>query len=385
MDGVVVRAGGRAVAIVAVWQALEAVGAQFGEEDGIVEEGDFVTFNGERKGFDEWGFGFGGGIEGSDGQALLVQGFDVGFADAIGFRPDDLRLPVLDEIGESLSLQVPTGIFEAVEGDHFAICGVDDGDGGVVVAASPVDAGDVGVAGLWPVIVWRGVGLVDAAEDLAFGAEEFGFVFRIPDDSGCESADVFEFFFMDEVVGGGGKVEGLPFVFFGIKSDAIEVPEPVTPAGGAEEEGASSGGDEHGSNDVGPGAGMDEGGFVEDGEIQAFSAEVIGIPSAADGDHAAVWEIDASFSFAYFQVWQVDEAVFEVAPDLARHWFGGRQPPAAVIVLQSVVENCNFAEFGFAPSASAGGYFEAGWVVQDFHLPGVSGGEFDRRRRIRRG
>ena len=57
--------------------------------------------------------------------------------------------------------------FEAVDGDHFAIGGVDDGDGGVIAAAPPVDAGDVGVAGLWLVVGRRGGGLVDDCGRLA--------------------------------------------------------------------------------------------------------------------------------------------------------------------------------------------------------------------------
>ena len=62
------------------------------------------------------------------------------------------------------------------------------------------------------------------AEDLPVGAEEGGFVFGAPDVIGRDAADVFEFLFFDERVGVGGKVEGLPFVFFGIESDAIEGP-----------------------------------------------------------------------------------------------------------------------------------------------------------------
>lgn len=384
-DGVVVGAGCCAISISPVWQALEGVIAQFAEENRIVEEGDFFPFDGEGERFDERGFGFGGGIEGSYGQALLVEGFDVGFADAIGFGPDDLRSPALDDVREARPLEVPAGLVETVEGDHFTIVGVDDCDSGVVVAASPVDAGDISMAGLWLVAGRRGGGLVDVTEDPAVVTEEFGLVFSCPDMIGCQAADAFEFLFFDEFVIGGGKVEGSPFVFFGIEADAIEVPEPVTSAGGAEEEGASARRDEHGSNDLGPGLLIDESGFVEDDEIQAVAAKVIGIVSAANGNHAAVWEINAAFSFAYFQAGQVSEAVFEVAPDLVRHPFGGRQPPAAVSPLEGVDQDGGFAEFGFAPAASAGGYFEAGGVLQDFPLPGVQGVEFDRWGRIRCG
>ena len=90
-----------------------------------------------------------------------------------------------------------------------------------------------------------------------------------------------------------------PFVFFGIEADGIEVPEPVAAVGRAEEEGAAACGDEHGADDLGPGVRINVGGFVEDDEIETFAAQVIGIEGAADGDHAAVGQIDAAFSFAY--------------------------------------------------------------------------------------
>ena len=72
---------------------------------------DFLPFDSEGEGFDEGRFGFGGGIEGFEGEAFLVEGFDIGFADAIGFSPDDLWAPVMDDVGEAGALQVPAGIF----------------------------------------------------------------------------------------------------------------------------------------------------------------------------------------------------------------------------------------------------------------------------------
>ena len=54
-----------------------------------------------------------------------------------------------------------------------------------------------------------------------------------------------------------------------------------------------------------------------------------------------------------------------------------------MITLHRTLNDCDFAEFGFAPAASAGGYFEACGVVQDFQLAGVGGRERQGRRRIR--
>ena len=66
-DGIVVSGGGGAVAVAAVGQAFEGIVREFGQEDGIVEECNIVSFDGEGEGFDEGGFGFGAGIEAADG------------------------------------------------------------------------------------------------------------------------------------------------------------------------------------------------------------------------------------------------------------------------------------------------------------------------------
>ena len=84
-DGIVVASAWGAVAVAAVGQLLECVVLKFVEEDGVIEQGDFLAFDGEGQGFDEGGFGFGGGIEGFYGQAGLVESFDIGFADGVGF------------------------------------------------------------------------------------------------------------------------------------------------------------------------------------------------------------------------------------------------------------------------------------------------------------
>ena len=290
---------------------------------------------------------------------------------------------MFDDGFEAVSLVLPGGVVEAVEGDHFAICGIEDGDGGVVLAASPVDAGDVGVAGLGFCVGLGGGGFFEAAEDGAVAAEEGGFVFGSPDEIGGVAADVLEFFGVDEGVVGGGEVEGLPVCFFGIEAEAVEVVEPVAAFGRGQEEGGAACRDEHGADDFVPGAGLDEGGFIEDDEVETFAAEVIGPEGAAEGDHAAVGQIDAAFALAYLDASDAFQGVFEIAPDLVGHFFGGRQPPAAVVILEGVDQYGGFAEFGFAPAASAGGDFEAGGVLEDFNLILVERCEFQRAVRSR--
>ena len=49
-DGVIVAAGGRAVAIAAVGQAFQAVIGQFPQQDGIVEQDNVVSLDGEGPG-----------------------------------------------------------------------------------------------------------------------------------------------------------------------------------------------------------------------------------------------------------------------------------------------------------------------------------------------
>ena len=298
-DGVVVVAGGRTVAIAAVGQALEGIVGEFAQEDGIVEQGDIVTFNGEGEGFDERSFGFGAGVEAADGQALADEGVDIGFADAVGFGPNDSHAPLLGEGGEAISLELPTDLIKAFEGDHFPICRVNDCDGGVIFTASPIDAGDVGMSRLGLIVGGGGGGLCDAAEDRALVVAEKGFVFGLPDDFGCAALDAREFGRIDEAGLGGAEMEGSPFFFFGIEAGAMAMPEPVSSVGRAEEAGGAAGKGEHGTDDVVPDTGGHPGGFVDDGKVQAFAAKFIGVVGAADGDDSAFWQVNAAIGRAY--------------------------------------------------------------------------------------
>ena len=376
-------AGGRgAVAEAAVGQAFEGVVGEFGEEDGMVEKGDIVAFDGEGEGFDEWGFGFGAGIEAADGQALLYEGVDIGFADGIGFSPDDLWTPFVDDVGEAIALELPADLVEALEGNHFSIAGIEDGDGGEVVVASPIDAGDIGVAGLWLAVGGGGGGVSDAAEDLALVVGEFGLVFGVPYDFGRAVFDAVQFSGVNEIGIGGAEMEGLPFGFLGIEAGAVAAPEPVASVGRAEEAGDAAGGGEHGTDDIVPDAGGHEGGFVEDGEIQAFAAEFIGIMGAADGDHAAFGQVNAAFSRAYYDAGEVFDAGFEVAPDLACHLVGGGDPPAAFVFHVRGFEDVDQPQLRFAPAPAAGQGLEACGVIEDFQLSGVGRSAGDGRGQI---
>ena len=377
-DGVIVSAGGGAVAPGAAGQALQGVIGQFAQQDGVVQQADVVALDGQGQGFDEGGFGFAGGEEGAHGQAFPGQGFDIGFADAVGFGPDDLRLPALNERFEPVALEVPADPAEAVERGHFAGGGIDDGDGGVVFAASPVDAGDVGMAGLGPVEAFGGDGIADAAEDLSAVVGEVGQVFAVPDVFRREGFDLGEFGGIDEGVVGGGKVEGLPVAPLGVLAELVQVVEPVASVGGAQEEGAAAGGGEHGSDDLDPELRVHEGGFIEDDEIESFAAQVVGVPGAVDGDHAAAGQVNAAFAFADLLPFQWFGSALQVAPDLGGHFAGGRQPPAAFVLPDCGYEDAGDAEFGFAPAASAGDDFEASRVVHDLRLSRVGVFELDR-------
>ena len=185
--------GWRAVAPGAAGQAFEGKVFQFSEQDGVIKQADVAALDGEGEGFDQRGFGFGGGNEGADGQAVADQRFDIGFADAVGFSPDDLGPPMVDQGFETVALQVPADLIEAFERHHFGVGGIDDGDGGEVVAASPIDAGDVGMAGLGMRVAVGGDGVVNAAEDLVAGVGELRQVFGFPDMFGCDALDFFQF------------------------------------------------------------------------------------------------------------------------------------------------------------------------------------------------
>ena len=286
--------GRRAVAIAAVGQAFEAVIGEFPQQNGIVEQGYVVSLDGKGQGFDERRFGFGAGVEAANRQAQAVEGVDIGFANAVGFRPDDLRLPFFDDAGDAAALEFPAYLIEAVEGDHFSISGVDDGDGGVVLAASPINAGDIGMARLRLVIRCRSGRIGDAAEDLAAVVGEFGFVFGFPDMLSGVVLDAFQFGGIDEFGLGGAEMESSPFVLQRVEAVAMAFPKPVAALGCAEEAGAAAGSGEHGSDDIVPNMGGHPGGFVEDGEIEAVAAQFIGVMGAADGDHTAFLQINAA-------------------------------------------------------------------------------------------
>ena len=277
---------------------------------------------------------------------------------------------------------MPADLVEAFEGDHFAVAGIQDGDGGEVAIASPIDAGDVGVAGLGLAVGGGGGGVSDAAEDLAGVVGEFGFVFGVPYDFGRAVFDAGQFGGVNEIGIGGFEMEGLPFRFLGVEAGAVAAPEPVASVGCAEEAGDAAGKGEHGADDIVPDARGHEGGFVKDGKIQAFAAEFIGVVGAADGDHATFGQVNATFSRAYYDAGEVFDAGFEVAPDLACHLVGGGDPPAAFVFHVGGLEDVDDSQLRFAPAPAAGQGFEACGVVEDFFLSGVWGSAGDGRRQI---
>ena len=134
-------------------------------------------------------------------------------------------------MGQAVALEFPADLIEALQGDHFAVAGVEDGDGGVVLAASPVDAGDIGVSGLWLVVGRRRGGVGDASEDLAAVVDELGLVFGFPDVPGGFPPDAFEFVGVDEVGLSGAEVEGSPFILQGVEAVAVTFPVPVSSVG----------------------------------------------------------------------------------------------------------------------------------------------------------
>ena len=124
------------------------------------------------------------------------------------------------------------------------------------------------------------------------------------------------------------------------------------------------------------------GGFIEHDEIEAVAAQFVGIMGAADGDHAAFGQIDAALCMTNYYAGQMFYGAHQVAPDLARHPVGGRQPPAAFVLHVSGVEDVGFAQLRLAPAASASQHFEAGWALQDGLLAGVGPHEGYGGRRI---
>ena len=189
----------------------------------------------------------------------------------------------------------------------------------------------------------------------------------------------------DERVIGAVEMEGSPVFLCGIEAQLVQLPEPVAAFGGAEDEGFAEGGGEHGSDDFDPKAAVDEGGFVEDGEIEPFAAQVIGIISAANGDHAAVRQVDAALVLADFAPFQGFDSALQVSPDLIGHLVGRGDPPAAFVLDDGRDQDGRQRQFRFPPAASAGHDFEAGGVLHHPFLPRVEPLEFDRRRGVRSG
>ena len=159
-------------------------------------------------------------------QAGALEGFDIGFADGVAFRPDDVGVPGFGDLAQAALLEGPADFVEAVDGDDLFGGGVDDGDGGVVAAASPVDAGDVAVIGL---------GIGRAGSTAAFKPRKTwpasslncAMVFGLPDVIRGLAADAFQFFHFDFEVFGGVAVAGVPVGFVGVVADVEEVAEPV--------------------------------------------------------------------------------------------------------------------------------------------------------------
>lgn len=206
----------------------------------MIEKGKVATFESKGEGFDEWRFGLGCGAEAADGQAFLNERFDIWFSDAVDFGPDDMGFPAFYEGAEAIALQGPADLVEAIEGDDLFGVGVDDGDGGVVFIASPVDAGDVLMAGHW-FGGGCGDGVADITEDLAGLVDELCLVFGSPDGIGGMPADVFQFLRRDKGVCGGGEMEGFPLVLERIQAEVEEVTEPVLAVGRTEEDSAAQG------------------------------------------------------------------------------------------------------------------------------------------------
>ena len=125
------------------------------------------------------------------------------------------------------ALQAPADLIKAVEGGHFALGDIDDGDGGVVLVPSPVDAGDVGVARLGTIELAGGDGVGDAAEDESAGVGELCQVFDFPDALGGAVLDVVQFGGINEGVVGSGEMEGLPVGDLGVFAELKEVVEPI--------------------------------------------------------------------------------------------------------------------------------------------------------------
>ena len=102
----------------------------------------------------------------------------------------------------------------------------------------------------------------------------------------------------------------------GIAAVAMAFPEPVAAFGCAQKTGGAAGGGEHGPDDIVPDMGGHAGGFVEDDEVETVSAQFVGVMGAADGDDAALWQVDAALGFVDDDVFEVLDDAHEAAPGL---------------------------------------------------------------------
>ncbi len=363
--GVVVGAGGRSVAIVAGGQAFHSVGGQLAAQHGVVQQGDGFALHGQRQRFDERPLALGGGGEGPHRQAVPLQGFHVDAADAVGLGPDHVRPPAFEDGFQAVALLLPTHLAEAVQGDQAFALHVEDGKGGVVVDAPPVDAD--GVARLFTAAGGPGgAGQVDVTEDVAGVLDELGQVFLAEPAVGRFQPGLVDLLLRDERAAGGGMVEAPPIRQERVQAHLVEAVEPVETVGRAEEEGAASPVGQGRADRAGPDFLRHEGSLIQHGQVQADAAQVVGVVAAAHLDHAAAGQGQAMAALVFVRPAAV-EGGLEVPPDFVGHAIGGRDPPAKT-ALSGFGQQGRFAQLGLAPAASAGQHAEAGRAVEDFTL-----------------
>ncbi len=227
-------------------------------------------------------------------------------------------------------------------------------------------------------------GVVDAIEVMG-GESGFKFLavgFRIELAGGTH-----EFVVSDEAALGGGELKGLPI---GISFGEFELGEEVIVAfGSADEEGAAFPVGKRGAEDFVPGFGAMGGEFIHDEEIDARTAEGIGIEGAGDEESGVPGEIDAELGFVGAFGTQVAGEEFEAVPGDA---FGllivGADVPNDAIALAGFAEHFGEGEIGFAEAAAGDEDAETGGGMKDFELArvqrdhkGIGGGVAFRHRR----
>jgi len=181
-----------------------------------------------------------------------------------------------------------------------------------------------------------------------------------------------EFGFLDDAALFGGELVGSPFVGVGFGGLKV-IEEMVAAFGGTEEEGAALAVGEGGAEALGPGVGLEVGGFVEDDEVETLTHEVAGIEAAFDGDGRAVDEIDAEFGFDGLFGPEVAGDGFEAGPDDAFGvgFGGGDVPDETVGGVLSGAEEFGEGEFGFAEAAAGDEDPVAFGGMEDLVLEGV--------------